>query len=155
MKTGIHVVNHEATHGLAVRETVGVAELPEFFGKTFQRVGEYIGRKGGKIAGMPFATYYRVTEGTADVEAGFPAVFDVIENLPGEAEIHAVDYPAGPVVEYVYFGPYDGMETAYGEIAQWLRENRKEAAGPPSEVYYSEPQGDPATWETHIIQPFR
>lgn len=154
MERGINIVEVEAAHGVGIRTTLPVSGLPEFFGSAFGRLDEYIQRKGGKVAGPPFAAYYSVSDRAADVEAAFPVVFDVIENLPGEGDIVPVDFPAGPAVEYVYFGPYDGMTPAYAEIEQWLKDNRKAAAGPPREVYHSEPAGDPSGWETHIIQPF-
>ncbi len=84
-----------------------------------------------------------------------PAVFDVLENLPAEGDVIPVDLPGGPAVEYVYFGPYDAMAPIYAEIEAWLKANGKETAGPPREVYFSEPVGDPSTWETHVIWPFR
>lgn len=154
MKRGLNVVELEGVHGLAIRKTVPVAGLPGFFGSAFGQLGEYIGRMHGAVAGPPFATYYSVDQQTADVEAVFPAVFDVIENLPGEGDIHPIDFCAGPALEYVYFGPYDAMTPVYAEIEQWLKSNDKKAAGPPREVYYSEPTGDPANWETHVVQPF-
>lgn len=83
-----------------------------------------------------------------------PAVFDVLENLPAEGDIIPVDLPGGPAVEYVYFGPYDAMAPVYAEIEQWLKANGKETAGPPREIYFSEPAGDPSTWETHVVWPF-
>ena len=156
MKRGINVVNLEAVHGMGIRETVPVAGLPEFFQKSFARLEEYITRMGGKFAGPPFAMYYNQPVESVDVELVFPAVFDVLENLPAEADagIYPIDLPGGEAVEYVYFGPYDGMAPAYGEVYQWLGEHGKVPGGPPREVYLSEPQGDPATWETHIVQPF-
>jgi AraC family transcriptional regulator len=154
MKRGINVVDLEAIHGMAIRDTLPVSALPEFFQKSFARLEEYIQRKGGKYAGPPFAVYYNVPTETVDVELVFPVVFDVLENLPAEGEIHPVDFPGGDAVEYVYFGPYDGMAPAYGEVMQWLQEHGKVPGGPPREVYLSEPEGDPSTWETHIVQPF-
>ena len=155
MNRGINVVDQQAVHAMAVRKTVPVEELPKFFGETYEHVGEYISRKGGKYAGPPFATYYDVDEREVDVEAGFPAVFDIIENVPMEGDIHPVDYPGGEAVEYVYFGPYEAMTGAYTEITDWLRAHGKEPFGPPREVYVSEPEGNPADWETHVVQFFR
>lgn len=155
MKRGINVVTLEAVHGMGIRATVPVAELPQFFQKSFARLQEYLDRKGAKYSGAPFAVYYSQPAATVDVELVFPVVFDVLENLPAEADIYPVDLPGGEAVEYVYFGPYDGMAPAYGEVFQWLGEHGKVPGGPPREVYLSEPEGDPATWETHIVQPFQ
>lgn len=154
MKRGINVVELEPVHGMGIRKMLPVSGLPDFFGAAFGRLGEYIGREGGKVSGMPLAVYYSVTESAVDVEAVLPAVFDVLENLPSEGDIIPADLPGGPAVEYVYFGPYDGMAPIYGEIEQWLQDNGKVSAGPPREVYHSEPAGDPSTWETHVIWRF-
>ena len=150
MERGINTVTLETTYGMAIRSTRPVSELPDFFGSAFGRLGEYIGRSGGQMAGPPFALYHSVTEVAVDVEAVFP----VAVTLAGEGDIHPIELPGGEAIEYVYFGPYDGMAPVYAEIERWLKDNGKEAAGPPREVYYSEPQGDPAEWETHVIQPF-
>lgn len=155
MERGINVVELEAVHGMGVRKTLPVSGLPEFFGSAFGRIAEFIEREGGKVAGMPCAVYYSVSEPAVDVEAVMPAVFDVLENLPAEGDVIPVDLPGGPAIEYVYFGPYDAMAPIYAEIEAWLKANGKETAGPPREVYFSEPAGDPSTWETHVIWPFR
>lgn len=156
MKRGINVVDLEPVHAMAIRRRVELAQLPAFFGEVFIRLEEYLARTGGKVAGQPFAAYYDVRDGEADVEAGFPVVFDVLENLPAEGEIHPVDYPGGQALEYVYFGPYDRMAPAYDEVAKWLLEHHKHATGPGREVYFSDPgeAPNPEDWETHILQRF-
>ena len=156
MKRGINVVEIEPVHAMAIRRRVTMDQLPTFFGEAYSQLEEYFARKGGKVAGQPFAAYYDVHDGEVDIEAGFPVVFDVLENLPAEGEIHPVDYPGGEAIEYVYFGPYDGMGLAYDDVAKWLLEHHHRATGPGREVYYSDPgeKPNPEDWETHIVQRF-
>jgi effector-binding domain-containing protein len=150
MNKGINLVSLEAVTAMAIRETLPVGGLTEFFGRAFGRLGEYIGRAGGQMAGPPFAVYHNAGEPRAEVEAAFP----VVKALLGEDDITPIELPGGDAIEYVYFGPYDAMASVYLEIDRWLKEHGKTKAGPPREVYYSEPQGDPASWETHVVQPY-
>lgn len=152
MERGLNLVTISPVHAMTIRKTLAVAGLPAFFAEAMGRLGTYIGTNGGEFTGPPFAAYHAVSDAAVDVEVAMP----VARPLAAEGDIAPGEFPGGTAVEYVYFGPYDGMTSAYQEVYSWLAANGKSAAGPPREVYYSDPavSPNPADWETHIVQPY-
>jgi effector-binding domain-containing protein len=144
-------VNLAGGPGVAIRERVPVSELPEFFGRAFGQLAGYIQGAGGEFAGPPFARYLDFEPRAIDVEAVFP----LVSALPGNQVVQAIDLPAGPALQVRHFGPYDSVGPAYDAIDAWMREHGLKSAGPPREVYLTEPATtpDPAKWETLIVQP--
>ncbi len=135
---------------IAIRESVPVARLPEFFGRAFGVLMEYAGRHGAEFAGPPFAQYYSVEPEAVDVEAGFP----LTRAIEGEGEVRGLTLPAGPAAEVLYRGPYSGTGAVYAELFGWIAQHGKEPAGPCREVYLNEPGAVPeSALETLIIQP--
>jgi effector-binding domain-containing protein len=144
----LHDLREEPT--AVVRATLAVSELPEFFSHAFAEVAGHIQSHGTYPAGMPFARFDRLEDGRFEVEAGFP----VAGPIPGGGRVMPSHIPAGPAISLCHVGPYDSMEPAYQAVADWLAENDAVAAGPPWEVYTSDPSEDPADYRTQIVQPY-
>jgi len=135
---------------IAMRATLPMAQLPEFFGRAFGTLMEFAGEHGAGFAGPPFAQYYSVEPDSVDVEAAFP----LTNAVEGEGEVHALMLPAGEAAEVLFRGPYGAMEAAYGELFAWIAQHGKQPAGPCREVYLNEPGTVPESeLETLIIQP--
>ena len=130
-------------------DKVAVPDLPEWFGRVFSAVAAAIGRSGSTIAGPPFARYNQIGDEFFDVEAGFP----VATPIRGNGDVVPSALPAGPAISTWHVGPYDTLTAGYDALSAWLEEHGATPSGPPWEVYVSEPQGDPATWRTLIVQP--
>lgn len=136
---------------IVARGKVRAVDLPEWFGRAFAATADAIARGRGLTAGPPFARIRPLGEAQFDVEAGFP----VVDPVPGFGETEPSTLPAGPVISTVHVGPYDAMAPAYDALNSWLAAEDAEAAGPAWEIYLSEPAGDPATWRTQVVQPYR
>jgi AraC family transcriptional regulator len=105
------------------------------------------------MAGPPFTRYPEVGMGSLVLEAGVPLVAPPPTEPDGGIE--ALTVPAGPAAVTVHRGPYDTLPETYGELEAWLEREGRASAGPPREIYVTDPgeHPDPATWETEIIQP--
>lgn len=137
-----------------VRGRLTVPDLVQWIGPGFGQVMRAVTVAGRRPVGPPFARYARVDAepATFDVEAGFPVDAPLVGPSGG---VEASALPAGPAVVTVHVGPYEAMAGAYEALERWLVEHDAAAAGAPWEVYLSEPAGDPATWRTQVVQPYR
>jgi len=138
-----------------MRHRLEVTDISEWIGPAFGRVMEATATSGVRPAGPPFARYWKVpgTAAAFEVEAGFP----VDGPLPAEAhaDVQPSRLPGGQAAVAVHLGPYDAMTPAYDALEAWVADQGGTCDGPPWEVYLSEPTGDPDTWQTEIVQPYR
>jgi effector-binding domain-containing protein len=77
------------------------------------------------------------------------------ENLEGR--IRARKQPGGEVLIAHMRGPYDQVGQAYQSIAQWLKENKRQARSAPFEIYKNDPAmvKDPSEIQTDVYQPLK
>jgi effector-binding domain-containing protein len=61
------------------------------------------------------------------------------------------------VATTLYAGPYENVGPAYRALAEWVQEHGHETAGPPREVYLTDPNEvqDPGALRTEIVWPIR
>jgi effector-binding domain-containing protein len=114
--------------GRAVRDGMGV-------------LMETVAGSGATRAGPPFL----VTMGEMDDPAGV----DLEIGVPIEGPFEATDdvaesvLPGGTVASTVHVGSYRSIGRAYGALAPWIAEQGREIAGPPVEIYISDPDETP------------
>lgn len=140
---------------VVMRHRLEVTGIAAWIGPAFSRVQQAICAAGLWPDGMPFARYQKVPEmaATFDVEAGFPVSRPLPECTAGD--VHPSRLPGGPAAVTLHVGPYDAMTPAYEALEKWIADRGGTPDGPPWECYQSEPWGDPATWRTEIVQPYR
>jgi effector-binding domain-containing protein len=137
---------------LGLRETHAVAELPQFFGKAYGAIMQYLGKIGEVPTGMPFAAYYNLDMQHLDVEAGFP----VGRALEGQGEVKSSKIPGGKFVSTIHVGPYDGVEPAYNALNEWIKQHGYEPTGVAYEYYLNDPSEKPGVIpETEIRLPLK
>jgi effector-binding domain-containing protein len=63
--------------------------------------------------------------------------------------------PGGEVLIAHMWGPYGQAGQAYGQIENWLKENKRKPKGSPFEVYVNDPNiaKNPSEIQTDICQP--
>jgi effector-binding domain-containing protein len=138
-----------------MRHRLEVTEIPAWIGPAFARIQQAISAAGLWPDGPPFARYLKVpgTAAAFDVEAGFPLGSPMNDGTA--IDVHPSRLPGGLAAMTVHVGPYDAMMPAYEAIEKWIAEAGGTADGPPWEIYLSEPWGDPSTWRTEVVQPYR
>lgn len=132
------------------------AKMPEAFGTLYG----WIQANGLTPKGMPRTVYLSDPATTPEADAAW----ELQTALVGEVAVRPPDASGCGVnrVEArdeawtVYRGPYDGLGPTYGELVGWIAANGYAIAGPPSEVYLSDPAGTaPEDYLTEVRFPVR
>jgi AraC family transcriptional regulator len=135
--------------------SVTVHATPSTVGASFQQamgvLSQYV-QSLGVAAGAPgpFARYHTWGD---DVEMEVGAV--VQDDAPGNETVKRGTLPGGKVARTIHQGPYSGLQQAYSALESWMKDNGVQPAGPPWEVYLTDPQEtpDPADYRTEVIWP--
>jgi AraC family transcriptional regulator len=116
-------------------------------------VWQYVSQQGVTPTGAPYARFLPAEGAQYVIEAGLP----IPHHIPAQGEIEVSELPGGEVVEAVHVGPYDGLHATYKALATWIETQGKQPAGPPWEVYVTDPglQPDATKWETQIFWPVK
>lgn len=113
----IEEVDLPATHGVAIRETHAIADLPAFFMGAFPELAALVESKGLAISAPPFARYFNVSESTAEVEVVMPT--DAL--CEGKGRVHAVQLPACRAIQALHVGPYEALHRSTRQWNSGLR----------------------------------
>ena len=124
---------------IALRARTSIQELPQFFGKAYGMVYQYLGKLAEQPVGPPFAMYYNMDMQNLDVEAGFP----VSKTLAGEGELVANVITAGKYATCLYKGSYQEVGSAYETLSTWIKENGYIPTGIALEIYLNDPANTP------------
>ncbi|MEM9775370.1 MAG: helix-turn-helix domain-containing protein [Chloroflexota bacterium] len=116
-------------------------------------VFQYATANGIPFAGPPTARYVSFGPGLVTLEAGMP----VAGPADAKDDIILGSLFGGEVASTIHKGPYDTLNLGHEAVQEWMIENNLEAAGPPWEVYITDPGEvpDPAEWLTEIIHPLK
>ena len=137
---------------LTIRATQAVADLPQFIGRAYGSIMQYLTEIGQAPTGTPFVAYYNLDMQHLDVEAGFP----VAKALPERGEIKASSIPGGKFLTTLHIGSYESAEAAYNALTEWAKQNGVEPTGVSYEYYLNDPRQDPPVQpETEIRFPLK
>ena len=121
------------------------------------KLSEYLKKNKLKSTGAPMA-WYKNQKGPYFFEAGIPVNKKGAKAVPG---VKIREMPAGKVLIAHFFGPYELLPQGYDAIKEWMKDNKKIAAGPAYEIYITDPvdkQGkpvDPYKIQTDIVFPVK
>lgn len=141
---------------LAVRKTITMAEMEEYFGKNFGLVMNALTAAGIQPTTAPSGLYYSWDEakGTSDVAAGMGFTGDLAKLPEGSA---VIEVPASEAVIMNYYGGYHGLGKAHGDIDAYLKANNLTQGSPVIEEYLTDPGAEPDStkWLTKIVYPVK
>lgn len=143
----------EAQPTLNIRVTTTPDQLGTVMEQNLPEVWGYLQERGIHPAGPPYSRYHLYTPESVDVESGFPTT----EPVSGEGRISTGELPGGRMAYAIHMGPYDTLSATYNALAVWMSDKGQEQAGPPWEIYWSDPgeTPDPADWKTEVLWPVR
>ncbi len=143
----------EAQHILTIRATTTIDKLPELLGELFGEVYTHILQHGQQPVGMPFSMYHAMDGVNVDFESGMP----VASPLEGAGRVQAGELPAGTVAAVTHMGPYEALGQTWVALMEWIESQGLQPAGPPWEVYVTDPGAEPdqSKWRTDIFFPVR
>ena len=135
----------------AVRETVAMGALTEFFSRAFGAVMAEARRQNVQLAGPPFALYRGMPAETVDVEAGFP----IAGSLSDTETVVTGTLPETDAFEAIHTGPYETLGESYSAIQDSIRQAGRTPSGAMWEFYLNGPpaEPDPSKWQTRIVWP--
>lgn len=127
-------------------------------GKVYSgKLADYIKKNNLKITGKPMA-WYKKLKAPYFFEAAMPV------NKKGAKAVAGVqvrDLAAGKVVVAHFYGPYELLPVGYDAVKEYMKDNKKIAAGSPYEIYVTYPIDkdgkpvDPYKIQTDIVFPIR
>jgi effector-binding domain-containing protein len=134
-----------------IRVTIPRSEMRKVFGPAVGELMTALAAQGIEPVGAVFAHHLKTSPDTFDFELGVKVSAPV--KATGRVKPGAL--PAVKVARTVYSGPYEGLPSAWGEFAKWMRANGHEQAENLWEVYLVGPQSssDPANWRTELNRP--
>ncbi|HXH20346.1 MAG TPA: SRPBCC family protein [Chitinophagales bacterium] len=146
------VVEFPSQTVITMRDTTTLEGIPGSLGTIFQKVMEYVTSKKIQTSGYPLAIWHVFDVATNKVilEAGIP----VSGSPKPDAGMNLIKIK-GKAVKVTYFGDYKEMSPTYQALREWMTKNNVAAAGPPWEVYVTDPmmEKDTSKWQTDIYFP--
>ena len=136
---------------------------------TFDRIGlklgkiygtklpEYIKKNNLKTVGAPMA-WYKKQKTPFFFDAGIPV------NKAGSKPVKGVQIRqmnGGKALIVHFYGPFELLPQGYDAVKEWMKENKKTAAGPSYEIYITDPIDkngkpvDPYKIQTDIVFPIK
>ena len=153
MTVDVQVEDRPALIMLAISRRTTRDEIAAVLAECLPRVFGYAMKHGLTLTGSAMSRYPEMGMSSIVIECG-TTVAEAPESAP-DGEIQVLPIPAGPAAVAIHLGPYDELHTTYQVIEEWIVDNGYVAAGPPREVYLTDPgeHPDPATWQTEITLP--
>lgn len=146
----------EPEHVAFVQMRGPYSQMPEAFGKLYAWVGAH----SFVPARMPRGVYLTDPATTPEAEAAWelqtPLAGEVTEAAADETGCGVRRTEAHEEAVTLYRGPYELMEPTYRALGEWIAANGHAIAGPPAEVYMSDPADTaPADYLTEVRFPVR
>jgi effector-binding domain-containing protein len=149
----VRVKDVPAQHVATIRRATTMETIGPDIADSFARIGRALER--ATMTGPPFVVFDDVIdeEGGGDIQVAAPVAvgFQDTDDVRGE------EFPATTVAWTVHHGPFDEIGPAYHTVAGWIQEHGHEVAGPPREVYLTDPDKTPdeADYLTEVQFPIR
>ena len=129
------------------------SQMPEAMGRLYGWVGQH----GLQPVGMPAGVYLtdpKMGEEQAIWELHAPVAGNPADTIPDQACCGIKHVDPHLVAFATHRGPYETVAKTYDELMAWIEANGFAIAGPPEELYFSDPQiTAPADYLTEIRIP--
>lgn len=120
---------------IVIRSRAAVSEIGPLFDSGFREIRQVLESQGKQPSAPSFARYYDMSEGSLDVEFGYP----VDGNVQLSGRVVSASTPSGKAATCLYIGPYSEIEPAYSALMKWIAENSLEMNGEAYEIYLDDP----------------
>jgi effector-binding domain-containing protein len=143
------LANLNETMTAVIHGVVPMAEIADFFDRSFSELATVLEGQDIAPTGPAFARYAGPPGQTADLEGGFP----VHEAVTPEGQVHPSSLPAGRVARLLHAGGYGQLGESWGRLGAWIADQGLTAGEDLWEVYVTEPNPDmdPADLRTELF----
>ena len=133
---------------------VKISEMDSaFYAERYSKIGAYLGSDAQNMLEMPLAValVWNYEEDKAVIRVALACESD----KEGEGEIMKGMTHGGKAVRGVHMGDYENLEETHDAVSDYIEANQLEMAGPPWEVYTTDPgsEPDPSKWITNVYYP--
>ena len=135
MAEDIQIKQLPAQLALTVSKRVRMNEVAAGMGEAFGTLMRHAGTTGARFAGPPFSLY---PEMPAE-EFTFLVCMPVAPGAVSGDGVELEELPAVEAATLLYQGPYDGMESSWRSLMEWVGKSGRHPGGPLREVYLSDP----------------
>jgi AraC family transcriptional regulator len=144
------LIQRPAETVMAIRREMRADEVGQAMAECLPGVFAHVMKQGGAPARRPYMRYHRFGE-RVDLECGIPVQVPLAE----ADGVRAGEIPAGRYARGWHMGPFEGLAASHQALLACCEAEGLGPAGPPIEVYWSDPQQepDPAKWRTEILLP--
>lgn len=118
-------------------------EPGKVIGPAFGALFAWAGQKGVAPTGAPLGIYHDSPEDVPVDELRMTIAIPVAPGTKGEGEIRVEDIPEREEAVLVHKGPYSTVGASYGALMGGVFSSGRSPAGPPMEVYISDPNSVP------------
>jgi effector-binding domain-containing protein len=125
-----------------VRTTIAPDGIAGAFDRLLPDVMAHIQAHGERPAGPPLAIFHRYEPDGVDMEVGF--ALPLQGAVPSEPPVEVHELPAGRAAVTWHHGPYSKLGEAHRAVTEWIAAEGHKEAGPPWELYWSNPSETPA-----------
>ncbi len=147
----VRIGRREAALVVSKRLPVRLPEIGGVLGRAFGELYGHLGARGIESNGPPFVIYHGTPASDDPFEVEICAPVSRATDPPEGWQVQ--ELPAGTFVTLLHVGPYDTLEVAYDTLAAWIAAHDLAIAGPPREVYLSEPETLPEQIRTIVEFP--
>jgi effector-binding domain-containing protein len=151
MQTDFKIRDRGPATVMSRRTTVRLTTIGTAISGGFAEIYGYLGPRGA-ASGEPFVVYHGAP-GEGDRPFDIEICAPVVGSLEPPAGWQLTTLPAGTFASVLHLGSYDTLGTAYDELESWIAREDFAVAGPPREVYLSEPSTPPEATRTVIEFP--
>lgn len=132
-----------------VKGNMSFDKISTFFGNSYHKIGEALGKAKAQPIGMPKAIYFSFDEKTMMTDVA--AVMEVANGTKLEG-VEKFETPASKVLMIEYFGAYDKSANAHYAMDAYMKEKGLKQ-GLIIEEYANDPmtEKDTAKWQTNIF----
>jgi effector-binding domain-containing protein len=151
MQTDFKVRDRGPAIVLSQRASVRLSSIGAAIGAGFAEVYGFLGPLGA-ASGEPYVIYHGAP-GPGDRPFEIEICAPIGRAVEAPAGWSVTELPAGTFASVIHVGPYGALGATYDELERWIARQGLAIAGPPREVYLSEPSTPPADTRTVVEFP--
>jgi effector-binding domain-containing protein len=145
------IVQTDAQLTAVIQFTIPREEIQAVMDPAIAEIMQVVTAKGVGPTGPVFSHHFRIVPGIFDFEVGVP----VLAPFAPDGRVKPSALPAATVARTTYYGPYDGLGTAWRWLSDWIHTERYTPAEDLWECYIAGPETSrkSADWRTELNRP--